>query len=36
MESIDACPRQIVCLYEPREKRITVKDLLNSMKEAFK
>ena len=36
MESIDACPRQIVCLYEPREKKITVKDLLNSMKEAFK
>ena len=36
MESIDACPREIVCLYDPKEKRITVKDLLNSMKDAFK
>jgi hypothetical protein len=36
MESIDACPRQIVCLYDPKDKRVTIKDLMNAMKDAFK
>jgi hypothetical protein len=36
MESIDACPREIVCLYDPKEKRVTIKDLMNAMKDAFK
>ena len=35
MESIDACPRQIVCLYDPKEKRVTIKDLMQAMKEGF-
>tara|TARA_B100000287_G_scaffold365834_1_gene360774 strand:- start:38122 stop:38400 length:279 start_codon:yes stop_codon:yes gene_type:complete len=36
MESIDACPREIVCLYDPKEKPPTLKDMLNAMREAFK
>ena len=36
MESIDACPREIVCLYDPKDKRVTIKDLMSAMKEAFK
>tara|TARA_B100000073_G_C23726593_1_gene569468 strand:+ start:818 stop:1111 length:294 start_codon:yes stop_codon:yes gene_type:complete len=36
MESIDACPKEIVCLYDPKEKTLTVQDLLNVMKDQFK
>ena len=31
MESIDACPREIVCLYDPKDKRVTIKDLMSAM-----
>ena len=36
MESIDACPREVVCLYDPKEKPPTIKQMLNAMKDAFK
>ena len=36
MESIDACPRELVCLYDPKAKRDTIKDLMSAMKDAFK
>jgi len=36
MESIDACPKELVCLYDPKDKRVTIKDLMSAMKEAFK
>ena len=35
MESIDACPRQIVCLYDPKERPPTITQMMNAMKEAF-
>ena len=36
VDSYRQCPKEVVCQYDPKEKPLSVKDMLNAMKDAFK
>ena len=36
VDSFKLCPKEVVCMYDPKEKPPTIQDMLNAMKDAFK
>jgi hypothetical protein len=36
VDSFKLCPKQVVCLYDPKEKPPSIDDMLQAMKDAFK